>query len=568
MSSLPGRPVTVRQLVLIERYARGGAIPRSAAVRVAVALGCDPDLALGAARLRRLTFADVAIRGDHAVLDTTSRGCRERVVVAARPGDPTCPVAALRALREARFNEMSSASGGTAPTDAQSDARPLFVNARGEMLTLPGLQHMVKHACAGVVSTAAVSGDLPQLTRELRREVLAPAVSARTARDLMWIFHTTFSSARVSKVAGSDVGDVRIFEHEPQESGPLGAAHQRLGERRLHHLVGGMDDLAAARAVPAAPSVGGRDPSAQAHRRRDAASDLRQVVEVCGRQRREIVRQVENELPGGAGAVFGEADREPLQQSPVGDVGVGPDLLAERLPASGDPLGRVPDAGREPGRASGDLLRAAAVGVQVASAPPRPRRRRSGGRGRCEGGVGGDVGPAAGAVEQPPASLVASAPVGAVAHQVVVFQSAGGAVAHHGGRLVQGPARRGAEMHHRASQRVPGDRPGILDAGDVGESAQDVPHALRAEPAGRVAVADRVCDQMVAAALQPQPLQPLEVLPQREHVEGRNPQRDDELAQPGLGHRAGAAGRQRQDQPSAGVDARRGRRQLAQVPGP
>ena len=58
------------------------------------------------ARLCRLRFADVAFHDDHAVLDTTSEGCPEQVIVMALPGDAACLVAALKSLRETRYCAM------------------------------------------------------------------------------------------------------------------------------------------------------------------------------------------------------------------------------------------------------------------------------------------------------------------------------------------------------------------------------------------------------------------------------------------------------------------------------
>ena len=209
-----------RELVAIERNARESTTVAAATVRVAVTLGCDPDLALGTARLCRLRFADVAFRDDHAVLDTTSEGCPEQVIVMALPGDAACPVAALKGLREARYCAMR-ADSGSAPTNKQVDAQSLLINGRtGKPLTPPGLKHIVNQACAGVVSSAAVAGGLPQLTPELRRKMIAPTVDTKTARDLMMILHTTFSSARVGEAANFDVGDIRVFgrDHNGRET--------------------------------------------------------------------------------------------------------------------------------------------------------------------------------------------------------------------------------------------------------------------------------------------------------------------------------------------------------------
>ena len=95
---------------------------------------------------------------------------------------------------------------------SKSIRRTVFINVRtGKPLTPPGLKHVVSEACAGVVSGAAVAGGLPQLTPELRREVLAPGTDMKAARDLMMIFHTAFSSARVGEAASFDIGDIEVF---------------------------------------------------------------------------------------------------------------------------------------------------------------------------------------------------------------------------------------------------------------------------------------------------------------------------------------------------------------------
>ena len=200
-----------RDLVAIERNAREGSTPVAATVRVAVTLGCDPDLGLGTARLGRLRFADITIHEDRVELDTTAHDCPEKVVIMAQPDDPACAVTALKSLRKARHNAIRAKLGST-PTADQVDAQNIFINARtGKPLTSPGLKHIVNEACAGIVSSAATKGGLPQLTPELRREVLAPGVSVKVARDLMMIFHTTFSSARVGEAALFDVGDIKVF---------------------------------------------------------------------------------------------------------------------------------------------------------------------------------------------------------------------------------------------------------------------------------------------------------------------------------------------------------------------
>ena len=213
-SELPRRAknaLRLAELVDIERNLREGATAETATVRAAVALGSDPHLKLGAARLCRLKFADVALHQDRAVLTTTSRGCPEKVIVMAQPGDAACPVTALKTLREARYNVLRARSGSP-PTTSQVDSQSLFTNARSQKpLTPPGLQHIVNSVCAGVVGDVTVAGGLPLLTPQLRREVLAPRVTTKVARDLMMISHTAFSSARVGEAASFDVGDVRVF---------------------------------------------------------------------------------------------------------------------------------------------------------------------------------------------------------------------------------------------------------------------------------------------------------------------------------------------------------------------
>ena len=205
------KALLAREMAAIERNAREGCLVRAATERAAVALGCDPDLDLGVARLLRLRFADVALREDHMALDTTTDGVLEKVFVMARPGDSACPVAALTSLRKARHNAMR-AQLGCAPTDDQMDAQHVFANARTDApLTPPGLKHIVNEACDGVARNCVISGGLPQLEPELRRKAVALGVDTRTASNLMMISHTAFASARVGETALFDVGDFEVF---------------------------------------------------------------------------------------------------------------------------------------------------------------------------------------------------------------------------------------------------------------------------------------------------------------------------------------------------------------------
>ena len=205
-------PLLPNELVEIERNAREGTTTEMATRRAAVTLGCDSDIKLGLTELVRLTFADVTFSGDDAIVTTTRRGHPYQTIVLGRPLDPACPVAALKTLREVRYRTMRAKRAGAPPTPTQVNNQQLFVNIRtGKPVTRPGLKHIVSRACAGVASHAPTTDGMPALTLEQRRQIIAPGIGTKTARDLALVFHCVFSSSRVSEVASFDVGDIKIW---------------------------------------------------------------------------------------------------------------------------------------------------------------------------------------------------------------------------------------------------------------------------------------------------------------------------------------------------------------------
>ena len=208
--------VLYEQLVDIERREREGSTMRAATPRAAVALGCDPDLRLTVSELCALTFADVELSQDQARITTTYRGTSSDTVVAARPADPACPVAALRDLRSAVHRKMRADRGGKTPTEAQIGAESVFANAQtGEPLTRAGLKAVVAKACGGISGIAEPEkGKLPALTDPQRRDAMAATMDAKTARDLALVFHAAFTSGRVSEIAGFRVCDVEVIGHD------------------------------------------------------------------------------------------------------------------------------------------------------------------------------------------------------------------------------------------------------------------------------------------------------------------------------------------------------------------
>ena len=204
------------QLVEVERREREGSTRRAAMPRAAVALGCDPGLLLTVGELCGLTFADVELAEDHARITARCRGTASDTVVSARPGDPACPVAALKDLRSAVHRKMRADRKGRAPTESQIGAESVFANARtGEPLSRPGLRKVVAKACAGLSAVAEPEmGMLPPLTAAQRRESMAAAMDAKAVRDLALVFHAAFTSGRVSEVARFRVCDIEIIGYD------------------------------------------------------------------------------------------------------------------------------------------------------------------------------------------------------------------------------------------------------------------------------------------------------------------------------------------------------------------
>ena len=204
--------IRASELIDIERTVRLGRTYPAALERAAVALGCDPDLDLSVTQMCELTFRDVALVGETATVVVTSRGSPDIVALTERPGDPTCPVAALRSLREAARNRMRAERGGSTPTDAQLQDRHVFANQKsGAALSRKGLKLIVSKACANLQGIPPVKrGRLPALSPQQRLQVIATNSSSTTARDLALIFHTAFASARVGNVADFNVEHVEI----------------------------------------------------------------------------------------------------------------------------------------------------------------------------------------------------------------------------------------------------------------------------------------------------------------------------------------------------------------------
>ena len=201
----------VDQLVDIERNFRENSTMAAATLRAAVALGCDPDLGFKVGELSNLTFGDIALEKGHAKVAINSGGAGSEVTVPARPGDPACPVAALKDLRTTAHLRMRASRKGRPPTDEQIGAQPVFSNSStGRPLTGPGLRHMVGEACAAVGGQPS-PGRLPQLTAEQRRIAADTASDPKTVRDLALIFHTAFSSSRASEMAAFLVADIEVL---------------------------------------------------------------------------------------------------------------------------------------------------------------------------------------------------------------------------------------------------------------------------------------------------------------------------------------------------------------------
>lgn len=204
------------QLVEIERRAREGSTMQAAMPRAAIALGCDQDLYLTIAELCGLTFADVALASEQARITTSYRSTSAETSIIARPGDPACPVKALTDLRSAVHRRMRAARKGRPPTDKQIGAEPLFRNAHtGGPLSRTGLTKMVARACAGLPGVPeARTGRLPTLDAEQRRQAMNAALDVKTTRDLALVFHSVFTTSRVSETSAFRVGDVEVFGHD------------------------------------------------------------------------------------------------------------------------------------------------------------------------------------------------------------------------------------------------------------------------------------------------------------------------------------------------------------------
>ena len=147
--------IRANDLIEIERTARLGCTYPAAQLRAAIAIGCDPDLDFSVSQLCALTFKDVVVAGATATI-AASRGPVGAIEIPERPGDPTCPVAALRSLREATRNHMRAQRGGSTPTDAQLHDEHLFTNKNtGAPLSRKGLKLIVGKACAGPAGAGA-----------------------------------------------------------------------------------------------------------------------------------------------------------------------------------------------------------------------------------------------------------------------------------------------------------------------------------------------------------------------------------------------------------------------------
>ena len=210
--STPARPVGPIELAAIERAARERCRYSTAQLRAAIAVGCDPDLVLTVTQLCELTFKDLTLSGT-AVSVAASGNSRDAIEIAARPGDPACPVAALRSLREAARDRMRAERGGTFPSDTQLEAQRLFINRRsGAPLTPRGLRRIVKKACAGLQGVVpAARGRLAALSLQQRRQVIAAGSDPKTARNLALLFHTALCGAQAGDVRDFSVEDVAVW---------------------------------------------------------------------------------------------------------------------------------------------------------------------------------------------------------------------------------------------------------------------------------------------------------------------------------------------------------------------
>ena len=204
--------IRANDLIEIERTARLGCTYPAAQLRAAIAIGCDPDLDFSVSQLCALTFKDVVVAGATATI-AASRGPVGAIEIPERPGDPTCPVAALRSLREATRNHMRAQRGGSTPTDAQLHDEHLFTNKNtGAPLSRKGLKLIVGKACAGLQELAPPDrGRLAPLGPRQRRQAMTAASDITTVRDLAMIFHTAFCSARAGNVGDFSVEHVEVW---------------------------------------------------------------------------------------------------------------------------------------------------------------------------------------------------------------------------------------------------------------------------------------------------------------------------------------------------------------------
>ena len=183
---------------------------RAAMPRAAIALGCDPDLGLTVSELCGLTFADVALSRDRARVTTFYRGTAADTSIIARPGDPACPVAALKELRAAVHRNMRSDHGGKAPTDNEIGSASVFANAKtGDPLSRPGLRKVrgQRMRRASPACPDPETGHAPRAERlaQRRRRRSTPTMAAKTIRDLALMSHTAFASpAGSAKWPGSE----------------------------------------------------------------------------------------------------------------------------------------------------------------------------------------------------------------------------------------------------------------------------------------------------------------------------------------------------------------------------
>ena len=199
-------------LIEIERTARLGCTYPAAQLRAAIAIGCDPGLDFSVSQLCALTFKDVVVSGATATI-AASRGPVGAIEIPERPGDPACPVAALRSLREATRNHMRAQRGGSTPTDAQLHDEHLFTNKNtGAPLSRKGLRLIVGKACAGLQELAPPDrGRLAPLGPRQRRQAMTADADTTTVRDLAMIFHTAFCSARAGNVGDFNVEHVEVW---------------------------------------------------------------------------------------------------------------------------------------------------------------------------------------------------------------------------------------------------------------------------------------------------------------------------------------------------------------------